>query len=63
MFASFVWTFGDLIALIGGCLVLLAVLVIAIVRLISGSGERILRLGMKDEDEKEEGDNDTRAED
>ena len=50
MFASFVWTFGDLIALIGGCLVLLAVLVIAIVRLISGSGERILRRGMKDEE-------------
>lgn len=53
MFASFVWTFGDLIALICGCLVLLAVLVIAIVRLISGSGERILRRGMKDEDEEE----------
>lgn len=53
MFASFVWTFGDLIALIGGCLVLLAVLVIAIVRLISGSGERILLRGMKDEDEEE----------
>lgn len=56
MFASFVWTFGDLIALIGGCLVLLAVLVLSIVRLISGSGERILRRGMKEEDEKEEGD-------